>query len=369
MKRSWIERIPDHTPEWYARRQNGLGASEIGILLGLSKYRPTNMELWHFKVGTEKPPQFDNEAMFHGRGLEDYVANIWQYWDNNGASYVDNYNKGEVIRKCRKLVGFVTNPKYPHLFTNLDRVMEIGSPMMREAGGMSDEMTEEMSPLEIKNMSKYVTDMWEGGIPINYTIQVQQQLLITEAKYAEIAYLVDGRNLNVRIIEPDKDLQDMIITRSTEFWESVEAGRHYFEIYKNARSEAEKQDAMGMIQMLEPEPDGSEAYKEYLSEKHQREYDEVLASDDIAITAAKHRAYQALRKEVEALEEEQANRLRYFMNTQKAERATVPGKGYFRVYARKGSTNLTLDNRTEKPDELKVRKLAETLDISCVINL
>jgi len=43
-----IYNIPHHSDEWYAFRQQGIGGSEVGTVLGINKY-DTNVRIFHEK--------------------------------------------------------------------------------------------------------------------------------------------------------------------------------------------------------------------------------------------------------------------------------------------------------------------------------
>jgi predicted phage-related endonuclease len=121
-----ITRIPPHTKEWHNFRRNGIGGSEVGDICGLVK-REYNRTIYHFhnKVGdvlTEIP---DNPKMFFGRYFEDSIANLWRFYDGSEQGFIENYKNNRVIRECRKVNGFVVNPKYPWLFASIDRLMNV----------------------------------------------------------------------------------------------------------------------------------------------------------------------------------------------------------------------------------------------------
>ena len=44
-----IVRVPEHSPEWYEFRRNGIGGSDVGCVLGLNRY-DTVVRLFHEKV-------------------------------------------------------------------------------------------------------------------------------------------------------------------------------------------------------------------------------------------------------------------------------------------------------------------------------
>ena len=185
MKKSWVKRIPDRTEAWHEHRKNGLGASSAAIVCGLSPYKPTKMQLYYEKVGTMEPDRTMSAPAFHGIHQEDYVANIWKYYDGTEDGYMENFENNKIIRQAQNLVGFVQNPKYPHLYCNLDRVIKKGSRKLNEDGTLSDELTSKPCPLEIKTMNSFVYKKYDG-VPDMYIVQVHQQMMIMECDYAEL---------------------------------------------------------------------------------------------------------------------------------------------------------------------------------------
>lgn len=281
--------IPEHTDEWYKAREEGIGASECATLFdGVDKYScPAAM--FHDKVGDYPRARFDNEATFHGRHLEDYVATMWQYWD--GKSYIENYNSKTIVRKCTKVKAIIKNKKWPHLFVSLDRYMVPGSLSLISGLPMEDG-----GVLEIKTIEGWESSDWEAGIPPKYVIQIQQQLLVTGLDYAEMAVFRNGRHLSVLPFETNVDIQNAIVRLSTDFW--VNRVLPAKAAFKKAVRGGKMDDARAVIDSFEPEPDSSEAYKMFLKAKFpQNEADEVIKyTDEYLALAASHKAYSQLTK-------------------------------------------------------------------------
>jgi len=269
-----ITRIPQHSKEWYDFRLNGIGGSEISTVLGLNKY-DTVTRTFYEKIGQIEQRQIDNSKMFFGRYMEDKIAELWQYYDGSETGWIDNYKNNKIIRQCRNVNGYVVNPSYPWLFASLDRVMNI-------KGGVnlitSDPLKTE-AVLEIKTLSYWSSQMWQDGIPISYLIQVHVYMIIMECDYAEIAILKDGNDFMVEKVQRDEGLCKRIIDISKSFWYNrILPAKEAFA----KRQEAEKQGNMGEMdkwegetQRYEPEPDNSEAYTEFMSEKFLKERETV----------------------------------------------------------------------------------------------
>ena len=116
--------IKTHSPEWYKfRLENGIGGSETGVVMGISPYK-SRIRMFHEKIGTIQSEVGDTEPMLHGRNLEDYIADCWQYWDGTKEGWLKNITEGNKIRKARRINGYLTNSKYPFMYARLDRDWE-----------------------------------------------------------------------------------------------------------------------------------------------------------------------------------------------------------------------------------------------------
>ncbi len=263
--------IAPHSDEWYAfRKREGIGGSECGTILGINKY-DSSARLYHEKVGTYTPEKIDNRLMFWGREHEDKIAEIWQFWDGTPDGYIENRKAEKVIRRGRKINGYVVNPDYPWLYASLDRVIN------RDGGFnmITGEPLQTEGVLECKTLSFWASNVWQDGIPPYYLAQVHQYMLILGVDYSEIAILKDGNTFDVEYIERDENLSQRILTMTHEFWykrvlPAREAKVKRDEMDQNRRVyDAQQQDAI--IQQLEPDPDTSEAYKDFMNERYLHE--------------------------------------------------------------------------------------------------
>lgn len=274
-----IIRIPEHTPEWYEFRKNGIGGSEIGTILGLNKY-DTVVRTFHEKVGTVAMRHDDNQAMFWGRELEDKIAEIWKYYDGTKDGYIENRKNNRIVRECRSINGYIVNPRYPWLFGSLDRVMNIkGGINMITSQALTTEAV-----LECKGLSYWASQMWQDGIPIYYLAQIHLYMIILETDYAEIAILQDGNQFRVETYQRDEELCESIINISRAFWENrvlpakaAYEKKQLAEISGNIH-EVEKYEAL--IQKYEPDPDMSESYKDFMEERFLKERDVIDGNMD-----------------------------------------------------------------------------------------
>jgi len=256
---------------WLEFRQNGIGASEIATVMGLNQYKSAH-QLFYEKV-EGAPEQEDSIAMFMGRYNEDSIADLWQYWESDQITMMQNYNEKKTVRKCRKINAYLINPEHPHLFASLDRVIN--------KNGSSKE-----GALELKTISAYSSDQWIAGIPVQYIVQLQQQLLVADLDEGELCILKDGRYMEVYSFSRNEEIIKNIIEESTKFWNNVLEARKLY-----AKGEP--------FEHLEPELDNIEAYKEFLNEKFTATAEKAEPTDEIYITGMQ---YMKCNEDVKAVE-------------------------------------------------------------------
>lgn len=246
--------------DWLKFRENGIGASEIATVMGLNQYKSAH-QLFYEKV-EGAPEQDDSIAMFMGRYNEDSIADLWQYWENDQLTMMKNYSEKKIVRKCRKINAYLINPDFPHLFVSLDRVINKNG-------------TDKEQALELKTISAYSSDQWISGIPPQYIVQLQQQLLVSGLEEGELCILKDGRYMEVYSFSRNQEIINNIIEQSTHFWNNV--------------IEARKLRAQGLpYEHLEPEIDNIEAYKDFLNERFTATAQKAEPTDDIYFTGMEY---------------------------------------------------------------------------------
>jgi len=251
--------------EWLLYRKRGLGASDVGTVLGLNPYK-SRLELFYERISPKLDLSIDNMAKFMGKVLEDLIAeDLWPYWEGTEESVIMNKTNGKIIRKCQRVRGYVNNPKYPWLFVSLDR-------KINKINGTDE------GALEIKTIAGWEANKWEAGIPMSHVAQICTQIVVCEFSFGEVATLEDGRRFFVYPFERMPALEKTIITETKHFWETVEEGR----IIRTQQYEAEKNFNKKLVEeleqrlvALEPEPDGTEAYEKFLKEKFKRNIAQV----------------------------------------------------------------------------------------------
>ena len=249
--------------DWLQFRTRGLGASDVPAVLNFCEYT-SGMQKFDEKISLNPKPKFENFAMFMGKRAEDVNAEMWEYWDGTMEGMMANYYSGRKVRRCRRMNAYVQNPKYKWLFVSLDRVINKHINKRIEYGE---------GALELKNLSFYESEKWESGIPLKHLLQVQTQMLVCEFEYGELAIKLDDRNYEVYPFEKNKAICEQIIEQTHDFWLKVEEARKIqTQIFhaKNNFNLRLVEELEAKLQELEPEPDGSDALSEFLSEKYKK---------------------------------------------------------------------------------------------------
>lgn len=282
---------PMSSADWLGFRKCGIGASEVGAVMGLNPWK-SSIELFYDKIAEGLPYQVENIAMFMGKEQEPFIANLWQYWGGDQESLINNFRTGTIVRKCQRVNYYVQNPKYPWLFVSLDR--KINKQADKPEGA-----------LEIKTISGYEADKWEVGIPPSHVVQLQTQIKVCGFVWGELATLKDGRQFDVTPFETHEGVQDKIIEQTFDFYERVQKAR----LLMTQRYEAKRtydqrrvEDLTAQLVELEPPPDNSEAYGRFLKEKFNiAEPGERLGTPQDLQFAQEHKR---IKEKIKALEED-----------------------------------------------------------------
>tara|TARA_R110002049_G_scaffold139539_6_gene300284 strand:- start:1345 stop:2370 length:1026 start_codon:yes stop_codon:yes gene_type:complete len=293
---SKIKRIPTANltyEEWVDLRKTlvykgMVGGSDASTLLGLNPWT-SKITRWNQSVGTANIKNIDNEVMFHGRLLEDYVADLWQYWTGDPIEMINNYQGNNKLRKSIRRNSIFVNEKYPFLFANIDRQI------------IKNENGRGRGVLEIKTISGYNADKWEGGIPPYYIAQIQLYMLVLNYDYGQFAFLKDGRHMDVFEVEANENIQSTILEEGEKFFHSVQEARNIIDVEGRT---VNMNEAYRLVSHLEPDVDSE--YKidldQFLSAKHKAMVDRVKidSNEDIEKLTKEYIQYRDIEKEAKA---------------------------------------------------------------------
>jgi putative phage-type endonuclease len=78
-------------------------------------------------------------------------------------------------------------------------------------------------PVELKNVSNFARDEWDGDEPpLKFAVQVQHQLAVTGASHGFLLGLIGGNEPVIKTIERNDRFIDAMLKRLEEFWGYVE---------------------------------------------------------------------------------------------------------------------------------------------------
>lgn len=297
--------------EWLAFRMRGLGASEIGTMMGVNNFEEPAI-LWAKKLGIIPSGVSDNIAMLMGRLLEKPVSEMWEYYDVEAANWETMAANVEAKKKVRLLYKpemYVVNPKYPWLFASCDGLFYKGN---------------DIAGTEIKTISGFAAEKYIGGVPISYVYQIYTYMIVFEVDYWEIALLKDGRNFEVIPFERNENIVNTIIESSKEFWENVIQSR-----------EALSNDDRATLDSLEPMPTDTEVYESYLHERFRSSHKSTSkeATPGIIKSVIAYDKWRTKAAEIEAKKLLHSNKIKRFL----AESEELIGVDGFTVNWREGA--------------------------------
>ena len=182
--------------EWLAQRRQGVGASEVAAVMGLSPWK-SPYSLWGEKTGLVPPDPDETEPQHWGNVLEPIIAH--EYQEVTGRALIDHGRFA--VRE---------SPRCPVLRCTLDREI---LPIDDRGPGA----------LEIKTASAFKTDDWTDGAPLIYQIQVQTQLAVTGWRWGSLAVLVGGQSFKWCDVERNDAFIAVLERKVAEFWKLVES--------------------------------------------------------------------------------------------------------------------------------------------------
>ena len=203
--------IPKTHEAWLQERQNGLGASDAGTILGVNPWK-TNVQLWEEKTGLRKAPDIsDKPYVQYGKQAEQHIRELFALDHPEVAVFYDSPYK--IIWR-----------EGMWLFCTPDG--ELVSRETGKKGGL------EIKTTEIMNASKWKE--WDGRIPDQYYAQVLHQMLATGWEFvwlrAQIKFTTrDGekraetRDYYIAREDVEEDLKALLEAESA-FWEHVQNG-------------------------------------------------------------------------------------------------------------------------------------------------
>ncbi len=182
------------TAEWTAARATGIGASEIAVAAGLSRYS-TPLELYLRKTG-ELPEWEGNVATRLGTKLEPII--------------VSEFTEQSGIEVKQYPAPMMRHPKYDFLFATPDALLA------------DDEGLECKSTSFQASKNQWGEELTDE-IPTEYLCQCQMGMAVTGYGCWHVACLVDGRHLRCFVVFRNDALIEQLIDAAHELWKRIQS--------------------------------------------------------------------------------------------------------------------------------------------------
>ncbi len=182
-------------------RTKYLGGSDIGAILGLSKYRSA-VDVWMEKTG-KTFSQKDSLPLRFGQFAEDFVAREYAL------------ATGYALIKHEKAM---IHPQYAHMQGHIDRLVA------EEGGALMNAQGQARRILECKTANPFAQSDWgEIGtdqVPLTYLVQCAWYMMLSNIDQTDLAVLFGNADFRIYAIQRDAELEQMIFERAIDFWEN-----------------------------------------------------------------------------------------------------------------------------------------------------
>jgi putative phage-type endonuclease len=184
-------------------RAKSLGGSDVGAVLGLSKYRSA-VDVWMEKTGKEVGVR-DSLPLRFGQFAESFVAS--EYALATGLSLATHE-------------AAVIHPQYEYMHGHIDRfVLDGDTPLIGEDGRMSASRI-----LECKTANPFAQSDWgdpgSDQVPLSYLVQCVWYMMLTGIDRTDLAVLFGNADFRIYEITRDLELEQIVLERAVSFWEN-----------------------------------------------------------------------------------------------------------------------------------------------------
>jgi putative phage-type endonuclease len=184
-------------------RAKSLGGSDIGAVLGLSKYRSA-VDLWMEKTGKEVGVR-DSLPLRFGQFAESFVASEYALATGFSLGTHD---------------AAVIHPQYDYMHGHIDRfVLDGDVPLIGDDGRITASRI-----LECKTANPFAQSDWgDSGsdqVPLSYLVQCVWYMMLTGIDRTDLAVLFGNADFRIYEITRDLDLEQMVLERAVSFWEN-----------------------------------------------------------------------------------------------------------------------------------------------------
>uniref|UniRef100_UPI00404730D3 YqaJ viral recombinase family nuclease n=1 Tax=Polynucleobacter sp. TaxID=2029855 RepID=UPI00404730D3 len=184
-------------------RAKSLGGSDVGAVLGLSKYRSA-VDVWMEKTGKEIAVR-DSLPLRFGQFAEEFVAS--EYAMSTGL-FLASHDAA------------VVHPEYQYMHGHIDRfVLDGNLPLIDADGKIAASRI-----LECKTANPFAKSEWgEAGsdqVPLSYLVQCVWYMMLTNIDRTDLAVLFGNADFRIYEITRDLELEQMVLEKAIDFWEN-----------------------------------------------------------------------------------------------------------------------------------------------------
>lgn len=191
-----IKLAAPHTPQWYADRYTGFGASDMAGAIGLSERRTQPLTIYKRKrrelIDTE-----ETEAMEAGRFMEPSIRDWY----------------------CHRTATTLLDP-HPPMYRHSEYSYLLATP---------DGIIDEKRLLECKNASEYMKgeygEQGTDSVPVEYFVQCQSQMCVMDTSSVQLAAVIGGNKLRIYDVLRNDELIDLMIRVAGELWQRIMDGK------------------------------------------------------------------------------------------------------------------------------------------------
>lgn len=181
--------MEQNTSDWLEYRKNGIGASDMNAIMGVSPYS-TPLDIYKEKIGEKSTRLVPKFVTMKGHELE-----------------VIARNRFEIERSVVAKEKLVEHSDFPHFRASLDGYIE-----------------EENACWECKYIGK---DLFEGVknniLPEKYKPQIHWQIFVSGASKSYLTCINDEHEIATMEIAPDIDYMKTLFEEAVKFWECVKS--------------------------------------------------------------------------------------------------------------------------------------------------
>jgi len=181
-------------------RAQCLGGSDIGAILGLSKWR-SPVDVWMEKTG-RTIHSLNSLPLRFGRFAESFIA----------SEYTLATNTQLVIHESALI-----HPQYDYLQGHIDRFVCTGT-LFDDLGQLRASKV-----LECKTANAFKQSEWgdtgTDQVPLPYLVQCLWYLMLTNLEQADLAVLLGNTDFRIYEIHRDWELEEMLLDKAVQFWE------------------------------------------------------------------------------------------------------------------------------------------------------